>query len=402
MSTDAVPPPAPLWEHPVGRAILPLRLIFWGGLLMIFDLKVSQKVNGEGFQFDVLNDALGAALIAWGVFRLATIPVPGRYAAAMTLVKVTVILAFANAVRAHVIMPLPDAMSVALFVLGLAKLAAIVVFCWAMRRMCLHYDLARAAASWRVTLILFAAIYLVPLGAFYLLAAGTIATGASFHFDLGLLGLLVLPVFALPLVHLFVSTSRMKRDVAAAVLPAELPPGSPAAAGVGAALAIGLIVGLVGGVAVPAAAKALWEAPDAITSLWESEAENPSIGRIQISSGENEQRRMRVLVVNHNPVPEVLKNGVAYSSDRPVAGLKTRVAVKSAFPADREQSGLWIDGRHVPLKKPLTFIYNSPQHAAMEIDVPADRTEEIAKDVRAMGAGDFLAKWVPPPITMGG
>jgi hypothetical protein len=66
--------------------------------------------------------------------------------------------------------------------------------------------------------LLFVLIYLVPLGSFYLLSMAAAVTGRSFNFDLGPAGLLVLPVFAVPLVHLFVSTSRMRRAAEAGPL----------------------------------------------------------------------------------------------------------------------------------------------------------------------------------------
>lgn len=38
-------------ELAVRGAIGPLRMIFWSGLLCIFDVKMSQTTNGQGFQF---------------------------------------------------------------------------------------------------------------------------------------------------------------------------------------------------------------------------------------------------------------------------------------------------------------------------------------------------------------
>jgi len=40
----------------------------------------------------------------------------------------------------------------------------------------------------------------------------TMLTGNSCHFNLGLTGLLLPPVFIVPVVYLFVSTSRMKHE----------------------------------------------------------------------------------------------------------------------------------------------------------------------------------------------
>ncbi len=203
-------------NSPLKAAITPLRLVFCGGLLLVFDLQISQTVNGEGFKFDFLNDTVGAILIAVGVFRLAAIPIHLLYSQVMTFVKIVSVLAIVETAWAHVITKgVPEWLSIGLSLLGFAEMVAIVCFCVAMRWACDRYGFLRPARSWRVTTILFVLIYLIPLGLFYLVAAVAIAMNESFSFDLGPLGLLLLPVFAVPLIHLFVSTSRMKREAEA-------------------------------------------------------------------------------------------------------------------------------------------------------------------------------------------
>lgn len=199
-------------EHAVKQAITPLRMIFWGGLLCIFDFNFSQTTNGRGFKFDILNDALGAILIAVGVFRLSAAPVHSRYATVMKFVQVVSVLAVLDATRDHFIMPMPQAVYFILNLFGLVTLVAIVTFCVAMRWFCEEANLLEASRSWSVTTALFAIIYLLPLGLLYIITALTIVTGKSFNINLGPAGLLLLPVFAIPLIHLFVSTSRVKRD----------------------------------------------------------------------------------------------------------------------------------------------------------------------------------------------
>jgi hypothetical protein len=184
-------------------------MVFWGGILCVFDLTITSTHNGHGFKFDFLNDALGAFLIALGVFRLAAIPVHDRYAGAMRFVQIMSVIAVLDAVREHFVTPLPPAVSFLLSVLGFINLGAVISFCVCMRWFCEQARLDRSVASWRLTTMLFVVIYLLPLGFFYLAAAWAIATGSSFHINLGVAGLFVLPVFAVPLIHLFVSTSRM-------------------------------------------------------------------------------------------------------------------------------------------------------------------------------------------------
>jgi hypothetical protein len=197
------------------EAVTPLRLIFWGGLLCIFDITFSHTQNGYGFKFDILNDALGVLLILIGVVKLAKFTVDDRYDWAMRFVIVVTVVALLDAIRAHFIMPLPDAVSFALSVFGVVRMATVVVFCVAMGWLCQSRRLPESAASWRVTTWLFVLVYLLPLGLFYVAACYAIATRTSFNLNLGPAGLLLLPVFALPIIHLFVSTSRMKREALA-------------------------------------------------------------------------------------------------------------------------------------------------------------------------------------------
>src|SRR5581483_7718529 len=68
-------------------AVKPLRFIFWGGLLWIFDLTFTTTTNGTGFRCDVLDDTVGTLLITIAIFRLAGAPVGPRYGAIMTFLE---------------------------------------------------------------------------------------------------------------------------------------------------------------------------------------------------------------------------------------------------------------------------------------------------------------------------
>jgi hypothetical protein len=198
-------------RHPISRAVAPLRCVFWGGLICVFDITYSVWSGGRGFRIDVLDDAVGALLIAVGVFRLGALPVDGRYVAAMVFVRLVAFLAVLDEIRAHVAVQVSTPEFFLLHVFGFVSMLAIVVFARAMRRLCEIHRLHDAASSWSVTTILFVIVYLLPLGLFYGLGAVAIAAGESFRVDLGPAGLVAMPVFAIPLIHLFVSTSRMKR-----------------------------------------------------------------------------------------------------------------------------------------------------------------------------------------------
>jgi hypothetical protein len=203
----------------IRQAVKPLRLIFWGGLLLFLDLAFSETVNGEGFRFDILNDTLGAVLVTIGVFRLARLGgtfVNPRFPAAMTFVKVVSVAGIVETAMKHYVFKHPEPLTWLLTVLGMAQLAGMVLFAVAMRWLCGAAGLAAVAASWRTTAILFLLILALPLGLMYVSALITSATGGSFYFNVGPTGLLAIPILLVPLVHFFVSTSRMRRAAEAA------------------------------------------------------------------------------------------------------------------------------------------------------------------------------------------
>jgi hypothetical protein len=194
-------------------AILPLRLVFWGGLLCLLDFKVSETRNGSGWSFDYLNDFLGMLMITWSVFRLAGFDLGGPYDRSMRFVKIIAVIAAVRAFDGHFIYPQGELLILVRHLFGIAVILSLVVFFRSMERLSDAAGLIRAAASWRFTRLLFLWIYVIPLGLLYAAMAVATVAGARFHFNLGPFGLFVLPLFFVPLVHLFMSTSRMKREI---------------------------------------------------------------------------------------------------------------------------------------------------------------------------------------------
>jgi len=196
--------------------ITPLRLIFWGGLVCLIDFTFSQKVNGSGFKADLLDDFLGMLLITFGIFKLARFAPTASFSKGMAFVKVVAVVATFKALIDHWVFRTPDVWDMAWTAFSLVELAAIVVFCFSMNLLCRIHELPEAARSWKTTSMLFVVIYAIPLGLFYGASLVAMAIGKSFHFNLGPAGLLVMVVFVIPIVHLFVSTSRMAREARAA------------------------------------------------------------------------------------------------------------------------------------------------------------------------------------------
>ena len=208
-------PPAAMARLPapgIRSAISPLRWIFWGALICLVDLTYSQTVNGVGWRFDFANDAVGVLMILWGTSRLAKIRVHDRYRSALRFVTITAVFSLLDAIQHHFIYDTPAAVALFFSLVGVAEMIGTVVFCVAMRWLSEGAGLQRSAKSWKITTWLFVIIYLIPLGSLSCATAIAIAMRSPFNIQLGPAGLLLVPVFCVPLIHFFVSTSRMKTD----------------------------------------------------------------------------------------------------------------------------------------------------------------------------------------------
>jgi hypothetical protein len=165
-------------------------------------------------------------LITIGVFHLARFQVDRSYrnlmAFAQTMSVIQLVVSFLKQLPTDY-----GDVSVVFLLVGMLCLAATICFCLAMRKLCESAGLFGAAKSWKTTTILYVVIYAIPLGAFYLIATGAIVTGKSFNVNLGPAAVLLILVFVVPLIHLFVSTSRMKRSAEELPPPSPGPPGHP-------------------------------------------------------------------------------------------------------------------------------------------------------------------------------
>ena len=195
----------------IQRCVSPLRLIFWGSIICVVDLSI------DGF--DIANDVIGIVMITCGVFSLSNLRVNDRYAAAMTYVKIIAVISiFTTLLNQFHYNDMPNFFSVLLQLLGLAKMIAIVVFCVAMGWLCKAASLEKSQQSWKVTTTLFTAIYLIPLGLLHIVGIAAGITGKSFNYNLRpdaisiFFIIVIFLIFFIPLIHLFVSTSRMKTE----------------------------------------------------------------------------------------------------------------------------------------------------------------------------------------------
>jgi len=190
----------------MNEIVTPLRRIFWGGVICAIDV----KFKGREFTFDVVNDILGMLLITTGVFRLARVDVAPSYRKAMVFVRLICIFSTIKTFVDQWTFARAPLHEVAWIGYELAEMGAILVFCLSMRLLCRHLGLEEPARSWRTTALWFIVFYTIPLG--ILQAARLIRLLGSVRgsFDAGPLGFLFL-LSLLPLLHLFLSTSRMRK-----------------------------------------------------------------------------------------------------------------------------------------------------------------------------------------------
>jgi hypothetical protein len=369
-------------------------MIFWGGLLVIFDLKFSETANGRGFIFDILNDVVGAILILVGVCRLCAIPMPSgrKYLQGMRFVQIAAMLGLSKTVYSVYIHPTSALVDVLMNVIGLAALAGIVVFCMCMRSLARQAGMDRAQRAWNITLILFIVLLCLPVGLLYLAMLGVMLHAIpSFHFDLGPAGLLLLLVFAAPVVSLFISTSIMKKSAQDS---SGLQSAPLKRTGAVLLIVLGFVLGilLIGADDVVAE---MFPGPDEVQSV--GMAEEFSGGPkgegewVKIDLGKNSRKELRVIVVSRIPGP----GNPTLLTNNP-RGLLSRIEFKTA---PREDSGLWIDGVKRHLGTGVTLIYVSDSLPATDVPVSPNEQDVLAKvDVNRLSPPAFYLKWIKPRV----
>ena len=201
-------------------AVTPLRLIFLGGLLYRFDWSPSWA-RGELWRVDILNDAAGMVLIAVGVFRLRWIRVHpayrDNYGSFMRLVKAVTVIGIAEAVMNHFVFEHLLILDIFVAIYRMTQLAAICLFCIAMRWLFREANLPGTLNSWKVTMILFVGVVVTPLAFYFFSVFLTLMAEAAHHRDLGIVEWFLPVLWAVPFVGMYVSTRRLAREAQACV-----------------------------------------------------------------------------------------------------------------------------------------------------------------------------------------
>lgn len=214
----------PLSELPTPQqTVRALHCVFFGGLLCLVDITHSSiaRFRGElsGWRFDFLSDTLGVILILFALHTLRRFNLGGRYDGHLRFAWCVAWLSLFDTIHAHWIYDRSEFVRAAIAVLSLTRLVAIMAFCTAMITLAGFVVAGTAVRSFRTTRLLFAMLYVAPLAVLYLLHLAALAGAkVSFHWT-GEWVVGLLAIFALPLVHFFVSTRRLKASLEQRPLP---------------------------------------------------------------------------------------------------------------------------------------------------------------------------------------
>lgn len=200
-------------DYDVKKALKPLKCIFWGAILCVIDFNVTSRVNGSGISFDFLNDFIGMMMITYGVFKLSEITIDMSYAKMMNFVKIVAVISTLKALEGHFLYPTQEFYTVIVTLLQLTELVAIMLFCTSMIIFSSEADLKDSSDKWSLTRLLFGIIYVIPLGLFYIASIFAIFTKQSFHLNLGPAGLLLVPVFLVPVFFILKSINSMRNEI---------------------------------------------------------------------------------------------------------------------------------------------------------------------------------------------
>lgn len=225
-----------LGKDEVLSAITSLRLIFWGGLLCVFEYPPARVDGAVGWRIDLFNDLLGAILIAAGVLRLARLPVHppwnDHYGATMKFVRSIALLGVPLAAMGQVVFRQPPLLAISLAGFRIVQVGAAVLLCLSMRWLCAAAGLASVRRAWDITTGAFVCLWLVPLGGTFYLDFLSLMANKPPTREFGAFRYALQAILVAPLVVLYVSATltakralEEARDGKSRAGPGDLPPG---------------------------------------------------------------------------------------------------------------------------------------------------------------------------------
>jgi hypothetical protein len=192
------------------RATSSLWLIDLGFLVWTLDFRITLRIGGRAWSWDLLNDALGMLLCSAGLGALWRLRAGERFRATAAILALAAAVVAAFALLRDLDSGAFEAVAPALPILRWIGLAAIACFCLAVSGLCRAEGGQRAAESWITTLVLF---FLASAGIQPVLVLASLLTptaGTSVERSLPA-ALLVAVLNCTPVAHSFISTARMNQ-----------------------------------------------------------------------------------------------------------------------------------------------------------------------------------------------
>jgi uncharacterized membrane protein len=192
------------------RCITPLRLVFWGGVLNVVDIRVND--------IDLVSDLLGTTLMLVGLWKLSGIRVDAAYRKGLLFATLAAALSLVG--QLFDFAPPQVRRSAAAFVefAGFLEVVAVAIFAVMMARLAKAAELPDVAADWRRTLKWFLFCFVAPVGllragaTLWVLAGRPRFTLPDFPLSFWLVAILLFfAMLLVPWIRLFMSTSRLRK-----------------------------------------------------------------------------------------------------------------------------------------------------------------------------------------------
>ncbi len=138
----------------------------------------------------------------------------------------------------------------------------------------------------------------------------------------------------------------------------------------------------------------------AITGLYASKQPD-----FEVMIGINRFDQSMCVLIGHNTSYDPhapLEPGRVYSSEDPVEGLLSSGRITASYPADYENSGLWVDGEKRDLSNGLVVVYFSDKHRATDLMIPEDEQDAFIEDAQNLSKSKFIKKWITPRLPLMG
>jgi len=145
------------------QIITPLRLIFWGSIVVAVGIKIGNV--------DIINDFVGMVMILWGVISLSRVPISSSYKRQMGLLVIVAFFVTVFTFVYAVLIPLNPkwyslsylTTAVILSIWLFVSLIAAIIFCRCMKEYCSVMNWERVLASWKYSIRLMLYGLLIPL-----------------------------------------------------------------------------------------------------------------------------------------------------------------------------------------------------------------------------------------------